>query len=55
MNKINEYIEELEGDVSVAEIEANRKKSKANIEYEILTADASVEEKLINERIKADA
>lgn len=32
VNKINEYIEELEGDVSVAEIEANRKRSKANIE-----------------------
>jgi len=32
VNKINEYIEELEGDVSVAEIEAKRKRSKANIE-----------------------
>jgi len=35
VNKINEYIEKLEGDVSVAEIEAQRKRSKANIEYEI--------------------
>lgn len=32
VNKINEYIEKLEGDVSVAEIEANRKRSMANIE-----------------------
>lgn len=55
VNKINEYIEKLEGDVSVAEIEAQRKRSKANIEYEIQTADADVEEKLIMERIKADA
>jgi hypothetical protein len=48
-------VEKLEGDVSVAEIEAQRRRSKANIEYDILFSDSEVEEKLIREKVKADA
>lgn len=55
MNKINELVEQLEGDVSVAEIEAQRKRTSANMEYDILFDDATVEEQLIKEKVKSDA